>query len=313
MRATTFVLTLSFIVSGQAYSGTCALKTSQCVEGPETRTIGGQSVFKDCWRYRKTYECLDSRLTEEPYCQELRNAGCVQIGSTCVSSYENRCVEYENVYQCGGGTGTQQVVMNCGAQIYCLDWNCFDSGYPPNSDLALVAAHVGALNAMNDDIDPDTLEIFKGEDMRCSKATLSFSNCCKDDGWGQDIGLAQCTESEKMLGERKQAGLCHQVGSYCSKEVLGVCTSRKYTYCCFTSKIGRIIQEQGRPQLGWNWGTPQAPDCRGITPEELQRLDFSRMDFTEFYEDALAGIKDIDPVQLQKDIEQKVENMRGQQ
>lgn len=304
------ILVLFILGLQNAEAGRCALVSSTCVDGPETRTISGRSVYKECWRYRKTYECLDDRLTEEPYCQELRDRGCVQIGSTCVSSYESRCVEYENTYQCGGGSGTQQTVMNCDGQIYCLDGNCFDSGYPPNSDLALVAANVGALNSISDDIDPDTLEIFQGEDMRCSKATLSFYNCCKDSGWGVDAGLASCSQEEKLLGERREAGMCHQIGSYCSQKKLGVCLSRKYTHCCFTSKIARIIQEQGRVQLGWGWGTPTNPDCRGIKPEELTQLDFSKMDFQEFYADALAGIKDLDPEQLQKDIEQKVEKMR---
>jgi conjugal transfer mating pair stabilization protein TraN len=35
------------------------------------------------------------------------------------------------------------------------------------------------------------------------------------------------------------------------------------------------------------WGTPQAPYCRGFTPEEFQALDFSKMDLSEYYADTV--------------------------
>src|SRR3546814_19770346 len=59
--------------------------------------------------------------------------------------------------------------------------------------------------------------------------------------------------------------------------------------CCFNTKLGRIIQEQGRPQLkafnGNLWGTAKKPMCRGFTPEEFQALDFSKIDLSEYYAD----------------------------
>jgi len=54
--------------------------------------------------------------------------------------------------------------------------------------------------------------------------------------------------------------------------------------------MGRIIQEQGRDQLlqfapNGNWGSAEAPNCEGLTPEEFQMLDFSRIDLSGMFGD----------------------------
>ncbi|MEW6587358.1 MAG: conjugal transfer protein TraN, partial [Nitrospirota bacterium] len=54
---------------------------------------------------------------------------------------------------------------------------------------------------------------------------------------------------------------------------------------CFNSKLGRIINEQGRPQIGKSFGSAKDPDCEGFTPEELSKLDFSRLDLSEYIND----------------------------
>jgi hypothetical protein len=46
-----------------------------------------------------------------------------------------------------------------------------------------------------------------------------------------------------------------------------------------------LIQENGRRQIGRSWGSPENPDCSGLSPEELSRMDFSTIDFSELFED----------------------------
>jgi conjugal transfer mating pair stabilization protein TraN len=67
--------------------------------------------------------------------------------------------------------------------------------------------------------------------------------------------------------------------------MLGSCTQSERVFCCFNSKLARIIQEQGRAQIpGMNaWGDAENPNCRGFTPAEFQALDFSKIDLTEYY------------------------------
>ncbi|WP_187641478.1 conjugal transfer protein TraN, partial [Escherichia coli] len=87
---------------------------------------------------------------------------------------------------------------------------------------------------------------FTGEAKFCRKAAAGFSNCCKDGGWGQDVGLAKCNSEEKALGKAKDNKLTVSVGEFCSKKVLGVCLQKKRSYCQFDSKLAQIVQQQGR-------------------------------------------------------------------
>lgn len=115
---------------------------------------------------------------------------------------------------------------------------------------------------------------------------LGAAYCCADDGWLIDSNLMSCNEEEKFLGHAKENGLAHYVGRYEDGCTLGICTKKIKSYCTFPSKLARIVQEQGREkQLGHHFGSAEHPDCSGITIEELQKIDFSRIDFTAFYDD----------------------------
>lgn len=95
--------------------------------------------------------------------------------------------------------------------------------------------------------------------------------------------LLSCTKDEQLLSLKKGDNLCHYVGTYCdSRAPLGGCVTKKDTYCCFNSVLARIINEQGRPQVGRDWGTAQSPQCQGFSFTDLAKLDFSVMDFSEF-------------------------------
>ncbi|MDR1424965.1 MAG: conjugal transfer protein TraN [Azoarcus sp.] len=95
--------------------------------------------------------------------------------------------------------------------------------------------------------------------------------------------MSSCDDDEGKLAMQEGAKLCHTVGSYCSSRILGSCTERKTGKCCFNSMLARLINEQGRMQVSKGWGSAKYPDCSGFTVAELQRLDFSRMNLTEFY------------------------------
>jgi conjugal transfer mating pair stabilization protein TraN len=57
--------------------------------------------------------------------------------------------------------------------------------------------------------------------------------------------------------------------------------------------LARILNEQGRAQLGRSWGGAESPDCSGFTVAQLQSLDFSRMDLTEFYAEIAPTLPDV--------------------
>lgn len=97
---------------------------------------------------------------------------------------------------------------------------------------------------------------------------------------------AECRVGEKLLFCKKEGDFCTYVETYCSARFLSICLQRKSVYCCFNSKLARIVNEQGRPQVGRGWSRKSGrDDCRGFTLNEFARLRFDRMDLGEFYSD----------------------------
>ena len=99
----------------------------------------------------------------------------------------------------------------------------------------------------------------------------------------------ECPTDELALALKKGAGLCHVVGSYRD----GFLSSRRMTsHCCFNSKLAKIINVQGRAQVGPPFGGPKNPNCTGLTLAQLQALDFSKIDFAEFIADVMPKTPD---------------------
>lgn len=94
--------------------------------------------------------------------------------------------------------------------------------------------------------------------------------------------VLSCDTSDAMTAIRKGQNLCHHIGTYCASKFLGACVESKEAHCCYNSRLARIVQQQGRAQIGKGWGSAEAPQCGGFTPEEFQRLDMSTMDLSEF-------------------------------
>ncbi|WP_165678352.1 conjugal transfer protein TraN [Metapseudomonas otitidis] len=92
----------------------------------------------------------------------------------------------------------------------------------------------------------------------------------------------ECEEEEFMLGAKKETKVCHFLGSYCASKSPFGCVEKREAYCCFNSPLGRIIQEQARPQLGKEWGEAENPQCEGLRIEDLSKIDWSKIDISEW-------------------------------
>lgn len=154
--------------------------------------------------------------------------------------------------------------------------------------------------------------IFNGKDRRCRSWDMFFGlvggGCCDKDK--VFMGLVGCKENEKMLAKQNKAELCTELGEYCSKKIkLGfakICVQKSKGHCCFGSKLARFVHEQGRSQLGISWGTAENPQCRGFTPEEFQKLDFSKIDLTGAFD-----IPEINQTDLTNKINSTVTNFKN--
>jgi len=116
------------------------------------------------------------------------------------------------------------------------------------------------------------------------------------------MSMMSCNENEGKLAMKEGAGLCHTIGSYCSSciRIFGYCvscTENTTGKCCFNSKLARIINEQARQQFGKGWGSAESPDCSGFSIAQLQSMDFSRMDLTEFYASIVPKLPNVNAMQ----------------
>ncbi|WP_159322848.1 conjugal transfer protein TraN, partial [Klebsiella pneumoniae] len=89
-------------------------------------------------------------------------------------------------------------VMVCGGDVFCLDGECDKAQSGKSSDFGEAVSQLAALAAAGKDVaalNGVDVRAFTGEAKFCRKAAAGFSNCCKDGGWGQDVGLAKCNLS----------------------------------------------------------------------------------------------------------------------
>jgi len=116
---------------------------------------------------------------------------------------------------------------------------------------------------------------FSGESRFCRSGGIAVlgASCCGITGIFSGI----CSRGERELKKKRQAYLCREVGSFCSKRIRipRICLERRRSFCCFNSSFARILQECGRPQIGKSWGDPRNPNCSGYSIDEFSNVDFT--------------------------------------
>ncbi|MEO0622225.1 MAG: conjugal transfer protein TraN [Pseudomonadota bacterium] len=91
-----------------------------------------------------------------------------------------------------------------------------------------------------------------------------------------------CTDQELDLAIKRDLKSCHFNGTYCRRKVLGVCLVRAKGYCCFSSPLTRIMQEEIRRTNGISWGSAKRPQCHGFTPAQFNDLDLTEINLDEW-------------------------------
>jgi conjugal transfer mating pair stabilization protein TraN len=314
---------------------------AQCVEqgaevctdsDPVTRVIDGIAVTQPCWAWARNFQCTERRAASD--CSALdKKPECHFDHNECLSENEDgSCNVFDKVYACktpATGTGTPAGAI-CGGDLYCINGECTQVEREASTEFKDAMVAVQAMGNVRDHFDPDTMTLFNGEKAGCHKPVFGLVNCCA----GKTSGLLTtaagaaalvsgpaaiaalatpfltmflCSPEEMTLDVKDRMGLCHYVGTYCSDKVLGVCTSKRKSYCCFESKLSRILQEQGRAQINKPWGKPKDADCKGFLIEEFQKLDLSKMDFTEVYSEFIDAAKVPDEVQTSIEIQDKID------
>jgi len=270
--------------------GYCApVGQPKCVTSGSTKMFSHVPVTAKCWSYQTNYTCGTTINT----CTPLVSSGCQQIGSTCAQKTAGGiCESYTNTYQCPTQKCAGQGVV-CLNNAFCTAGTCYAAPKPTKTTKQDKAAFnkavvglAGVSNAANQFSGSHGVTTFQGQAMSCNDDVAGFSNCCRGGGWGHDIHLAHCSDEEKKLGKDREDNLAIPVGEYCSSWGLfhWWCNSHRKSYCVFSGVLAKIIQNQGRRgQLGIGFGSANSPDCSGISPATLQRINFNDIDFSAFY------------------------------
>ena len=101
-----------------------------------------------------------------------------------------------------------------------------------------------------------------------------------------------------------KGGNCHYVENGCAWKIKlagsKICLRKKYYYCCYDSTFARILVEQAYKQLGYSFA---GGNCSALTFDDIKRLDFSQMDWSELQSYLERKIKgQIDPNIIQSKI-----------
>ena len=192
-----------------------------------------------------------------------------------------------SVADCGADLPDANRGGACGAVRWCVGAGCETVAPEANTGFVEATTRLNmALELGGDEFDRDNLRFFTGKRRACHIKLFGLANCCRNSGLL--IGLGNCSASERELAEERNAGNTHYLGRYCSKRTFfGVCIRRSRAWCVFGSKLGRILHQQARPQLGLGWGS-----CRGFTVAEVERIDFARLDLSEFTQDLMDGSRE---------------------
>jgi conjugal transfer mating pair stabilization protein TraN len=163
--------------------GRCAVATAErCVDGPATRTINGREVTRACWSYERTLTCSGAAPLDE--CSGLAAQGCTPVATTCLqtNAATGECEIHQDTYRCPTQEQTVTSTGSCPSDAFCLGDTCFPTSYVQDIDFAQAMSFMEAGREAGVYLDPDSLQIFKGEANSCRDRLLK--NCCGSDGSG---------------------------------------------------------------------------------------------------------------------------------
>ena len=272
------------------------------------KNINGKQIERQCWKERISFLY---RFPETKECNHLKQGLCEQINQVCVQSSEFGCAMWELTFKCMQSI-KRQFVHSDPENLFGFNEFHQQETIPPNRSFAEVVTQLAVFDEAKKELlhsnvsDASTLEIFKGQKMTCSKNVvdqLMYDCCFNYSGLSKQIGLSKCSADEISLGERRENGLCHYVGAY-EEKVLGLWKSRdEHVFCCFTSKLARVVQEEGRKQLSLDWGKPKEAHCGGFSFDLLSKIDFTQMDLSEIFDQL--------PSKLPEDFQDKMKSFQN--
>ncbi|MPQ55124.1 conjugal transfer protein TraN [Duganella sp. FT27W] len=176
-----FLILAALLFSCDAAAATqCGIASQTCSSGPATVNIDGMEVTRPCWRNTIEYACIEDGATDT--CSAIAAKGCDLKQSVCTEGVTAggalQCITEQREYACKTQAASSSTAVDCGAQQFCIEGHCFDTGAVPDPDFAKAVAGMEVAREAGVYVDEETFQVFKGHDSRCAKSALK--NCCKD-------------------------------------------------------------------------------------------------------------------------------------
>lgn len=280
-----------------AQQGYYRLHSSRCLDNNNPRLYEDIPVSQPCWREHRVYHATK---TGKGDCEPLRQRGYEQI-----SSEFNAGIGLQT-YRCTKTTPT--ALSAPGPRPFCLTGDCEDMSDGDDMDFDQAMSQMAVLDELGKQVGQP--HIFSGKSHSCKDT--KFKHCCfKNSGIAIRVGISQCSSGERDLAAKRGKGTCVYIGSKPIKQALVTIGKRKI-FCCFPSKLLRVFQEQGRSQLGLRWGSAKHPQCRGLSLDEIQRIDFEQMDFSEAFDEIQVRLSHINILKAQNQLKQRLRQMQGE-
>ncbi len=168
---------LKALSQSESSRASCNVSGKTCIEGPETRIINGEPVYKDCWRYEVQYSCSDD-ATSVNTCEELSaNPKCELIEKKCLAGNEANCSFWTSTYKCEE-TPDQVIEEEVCSESICQNGLCTPTDDAPNTNLADVITKLEVVRQAAVYGDYNNLRFFSGE-MNTCRNKLGGVSCCK--------------------------------------------------------------------------------------------------------------------------------------
>ncbi len=284
----------------KALAGICE-RVSHDAGSKQAKSVDGFK-YEGVWERTSVFKCQHPSKNN---CAALIATGCCKVKSTrCKKTVSGTCVVWEKELVCGEDIEDESSIV--GAKVLGLGGELRGDVDINDSNIGeSIAQLTAAKEAGEDGAGSKSPTVFKGRGLQCTWGPTGANNCCRISGWGQSIGFVECNSEEEQLAHLRKKKYCVPVGSYCSfwcnvPYKHAYCITRKNSYCCFKGKLARLIQVEGRKQLGIGWGSAKHPDCRALTMKEFSRINFNKIDFSEIHPDVLANFKKHDATQIKK-------------
>lgn len=281
-----------------------------CMEPNQTKIIDGMPVTRRCWGEERQYHCIGALVST---CQSLLDAGCSNINAECVLKVGDFCALARKTFQCTERICFPDKEVCPPEMIACANGSCDPSKTDESDDINEGIGRLGTLAGTASEVAKNQVQshqasIFKGEVQECEKYILNLRDCCTDDGFLE--GLIHCPLDMQVLQHAKLENRAVPLGHY-KHHLLG---TTRYVYCVFPTKLSGIVQIQGRyNQLHIPFGEAEKPNCRGITPEELERINFKALDIHELVDELTSkkNVPDPNGISNANEAHIKVLNDRG--